>query len=162
MDYGLLFQKLHENNIRYVVCGGLAVNLHGIPRMTADIDIILDLKEDNLSRFEKCVSALHYKLHIPIAFSKLADELERRNLIESKNLTAVSFFNYDKNYLTLDVLINFPIPFEDLWNEKQERKDGNIILPVVSIDHLIKLKEYSNRAVDKQDVILLSRIKNGK
>ncbi|CAN5463223.1 hypothetical protein BH11BAC1_BH11BAC1_02030 [soil metagenome] len=52
MDFGLLFGKLNAFNVRYVVCGGLAVNLHGVPRMTADIDIILGLEEVNLLQFE--------------------------------------------------------------------------------------------------------------
>ena len=55
MNYKLLFEKLEEYKVRYVVCGGLAVNLHGIPRMTADVDIILDLTVENLSQFEKCL-----------------------------------------------------------------------------------------------------------
>src|SRR5436190_15523409 len=103
MNYTLLFGKLQEYDIRYVVCGGLAVNLHGIPRMTADVDIILDMTEENLSKFEKCASELHYEVSVPVKISELADEIKRKNLVKSKSLVALSFFNLDKNFLTLDI-----------------------------------------------------------
>jgi hypothetical protein len=161
MNYGLLFEKLHQYEVRYVVCGGLAVNLHGIPRMTADVDIILDMDESNLLKFEQCANELKYKVSVPIQLSQLADEAKRKALIKSKNLVALSFFNYDKNFITLDVLIDFPIPFEELWSQRMIRIEGMQELNVVSIEHLIKLKEYSNRIQDKQDIYYLSKIKNG-
>ena len=38
-----LFKALNEGNIRYLVAGGLAVVAHGCLRLTADIDLILDM-----------------------------------------------------------------------------------------------------------------------
>jgi hypothetical protein len=161
MNFGLLFGTLNEHRVRYVVCGGLAVNLHGVPRMTADIDIILDMVSDNLFRFEKCAASLNYQLSVPVKISDLTDELERRKLMESKNLVALSYFNFNKNLLALDVLISFPIAFEKLWQNRIVKKEGSIEVNVVSIEHLIALKEFSNRAQDKQDIFYLSKIKNG-
>ncbi len=161
MNFGLLFEKLNTHQVRYVICGGLAVNLHGVPRMTADIDIILDLVEDNLLQFEKCVEALNYKVGVPVKITELSNELAKKNLITSKNLIALSYFNFDRNMLALDVLIDFPVPFDELWKNKITRAEGNISLNVVSLAHLIALKEFSNRAQDKQDVYYLSKIKNG-
>ncbi len=161
MNYKLLFEKLEEYKVRYVVCGGLAVNLHGIPRMTADVDIILDLTVENLSQFEKCVDELQYKNGVPIKISDLADELKRKKLVTTKNLIALSFFNYDTAFLALDVVIEFPILFSELWDKRVERMEGNLKLNVVSIDHLIKLKEFANRIQDRQDIYFLSKIRNG-
>jgi len=45
MEYLKLFEQLQQHDIRYMLCGGLAVNVYGIPRMTADIDIVLDFEE---------------------------------------------------------------------------------------------------------------------
>ena len=161
MNYGLFFGELQKFEVRYVVCGGLAVNLHGIPRMTADVDIIIDLTVDNLKRFEDCTTEINYQLGIPVKIVDLSDEIKRKNLIESKNLITLSFFNYDKNFLALDVVIHFPIPFDELWNQRIIRKEGNINVNVVSIEHLINLKEFSNRIQDRQDIYFLSKIKNG-
>jgi hypothetical protein len=43
--YKKLFLNLFEHNIRYLVAGGFAVNLHQVQRATVDIDLILDLKK---------------------------------------------------------------------------------------------------------------------
>lgn len=161
MNYSLLFETLQQFNVRYVVCGGLAVNLHGIPRMTADVDIILDLTEDNLQRFEQCTKKINYRVNVPVKISELADEEKRRHLLESESLIAVTYFNYDKQFLVLDVVLSFPIPFSKLWDERVMRKDGDIIVNIVSIDHLIKLKELANRVQDRQDIYFLLKIKNG-
>lgn len=47
LDYLAIFKKLNEKGIRYIVTGGIAVNLYGIPRMTYDVDLILDLEDKN-------------------------------------------------------------------------------------------------------------------
>jgi hypothetical protein len=39
-----VFRLLNEHEIRYVIVGGIAVILHGNPRLTADLDIIIDLE----------------------------------------------------------------------------------------------------------------------
>ncbi len=162
MNFGLLFETLNKYDVRYVICGGLAVNLHGVPRMTADIDIILDMNQENLLHFEKCAASLNYLVSVSVKISDLSDELTKRRLIESKHLIALSYFNYDKNLLALDVVIDFPVPFTELWNNRTVKKEGAIEVNVVSIEHLIALKEFSNRAQDIQDVYYLSKIKNGK
>ena len=39
LDYKKIFKGLNSAGIDYLVVGGLAVNFHGIPRMTYDMDI---------------------------------------------------------------------------------------------------------------------------
>ena len=48
MFYLDLFRTLQEAGVRYVVVGGLALNLHGIERSTMDIDLAIALDDDNL------------------------------------------------------------------------------------------------------------------
>ena len=42
---------LNENEIEYVVVGGVAVMYHGVPRTTVDIDLILQIKDDEIPAF---------------------------------------------------------------------------------------------------------------
>jgi hypothetical protein len=51
LDYLAIFKRLNEKKIKYIVVGGIAVNLYGIPRMTYDLDLLLDLEDENLRRF---------------------------------------------------------------------------------------------------------------
>ncbi len=44
---------LDRESINYVIVGGLAVIFHGLPRTTMDIDIILQIGEEQMSKFVK-------------------------------------------------------------------------------------------------------------
>ena len=48
LDYKSIFKELNRLKINYLVVGGLAVNFHGVPRMTYDIDLMILLKSDNI------------------------------------------------------------------------------------------------------------------
>jgi predicted nucleotidyltransferase len=45
-----VIRALNDAGVRYLIAGGLAVIAHGYTRSTQDMDLILDLGEDNLSR----------------------------------------------------------------------------------------------------------------
>lgn len=48
MFYFEILEGLYNNKIKYLIVGGLAVNLYGIPRVTQDIDIILSMDKENI------------------------------------------------------------------------------------------------------------------
>ena len=48
--YESIIAALESANVRYVIAGGFAVNLHGFLRFTKDLDLILDLAPDNATR----------------------------------------------------------------------------------------------------------------
>jgi hypothetical protein len=49
VDFLSLFRALERAQARYVLVGGLAVVLHGVDRISADIDLALDLSADHVS-----------------------------------------------------------------------------------------------------------------
>ena len=161
MDYLGIFEQLHKHQVKYLLCGGLAVNIYGIPRMTADIDIILDFDKENLKQFEICIVNEFYQSQLPISLSLLSTQHERIKLIKEKNLIALSYFNTRGNVMSMDVLIDVPLNFADMWERKTTRTLDEITIHIVSVNDLIKLKEYSNRKQDLDDIYLLSQLKNG-
>jgi len=42
---------LDENNIPYMISGSIAMNIYTIPRMTRDIDIVVELSLDRVDEF---------------------------------------------------------------------------------------------------------------
>lgn len=46
--YVSLLRALADAGVAFAVAGGFAVVLHGVPRMTFDLDIVVDLAADNL------------------------------------------------------------------------------------------------------------------
>ena len=160
MEYLDLFKNIGEANVRYLICGGLAVNIYGIPRMTADIDLLLDFEQENILSFEKIMSLFNYKPILPIQLNSLTNAAKRNELKKEKNLIAFSYFNSVENMMSVDVLIDSPLSFEEMWNAREERKVDNVAVNITSVEHLIEMKKYSNRTQDKQDVVFLTRFKN--
>jgi hypothetical protein len=162
MEIKKIFDILNRYQVRYLVCGGLAVNIYGIPRMTADIDLLLDFDETNILNFENATKHLLFQSVIPLSINSFVKKEERLKIIKEKNLIAYSYFNSLAGYMNLDVLLDTPIEFNELWKNKTERKLGETIIYLVSVENLIDLKKYANRIQDKNDILLLSKlIKNG-
>jgi len=47
-----------------------------------------------------------------------------------------------------------------MWAEKEERQIDSTKIYIVSVNHLIGMKKYSNRKQDIDDVLLLSKLLN--
>lgn len=162
MEIKRIFNILNQYHVKYLVCGGLAVNIYGIPRMTADIDLLLDFSEENVANFETAVKHLLFQSVIPISISKFISKEDRLKAIKDKNLIAYSYFNSAAGFMNLDVLLDIPIEFNVLWKNKTDRLLGETSLHLVCVEDLIKLKKYANRIQDQNDVLLLSKLlKNG-
>jgi len=160
MELQDLFRALQLRNIRYLLCGGLAVNIYGIPRSTADVDIVLDFETENVTAFLNTIKILSFTSTLPLSFEVLIDLEERQKLIQQRNLIAYSFFNSERNVFSLDVLVKVPISFEEMWERRETRKFGNAKIQMVSMEDLILMKQATDRTQDKEDVILLIGLTN--
>jgi len=49
-DLKEVFEALAAEGVRYLVVGGLAVNVHGLRRLTQDLDIVIQLVPQNVER----------------------------------------------------------------------------------------------------------------
>ena len=61
MFYLDLFRCLYQRDVGYLLAGGLAMNLHGVPWMTMDIDLVIALGERNIDAFIECA---HNRKHL--------------------------------------------------------------------------------------------------
>lgn len=152
-----LADALLRGNVRYLLCGGLAVNIYGVQRSTGDIDILLDFEEGNIRRFLSAIKQLHYTNTLPLHFEELIDEPTRKQHIKERNLIAYSFYSTVRGRMTLAVLVDVPLEFEGLWERRDQRSYEGTPVHLVSREDLIALKTYAGREQDKQDVILLSK-----
>jgi hypothetical protein len=66
LDYIGIFNEFNKKKIEYIVCGGVALNLLGIPRMTYDIDLLLKMTEENIYKYCKLVKKWGFKPKIPV------------------------------------------------------------------------------------------------
>ena len=160
MFYEQVFRKLNKKRVRYLVVGGIAVNLHGFPRVTGDLDIMLDLNDGkSVNGFVEVVKVLGFKPKIPVKVDDFAIPSKRKSWIEEKNMKVFSVYNPSQEIEHIDVLIENLIDFDKAYKTREIVNAGNLKVPVVSIDDLIKLKKISGRKRDEIDIAALKEIK---
>lgn len=153
-----LLHELEARRLQYVLVGGLAVNLHGVPRLTADLDLALALDAANAERFVGLMADLGYRPRVPADPMDLPDPLARREWVEGKGMLVFTFWHPQSPFADVDVLLSLVIPFEELWAERTSKQLGETTVSVASIQHLKALKEAAGRKQDLADIEALDRV----
>ncbi|NOZ06398.1 MAG: hypothetical protein GXP41_08630 [Chloroflexi bacterium] len=135
-----VFASFHKHDVRYVVIGGIAAVLHGVPRATFDLDILIQATPDNAQRL---LDAL------------LEARLGTASLISADELLAHEITIF-KDRVRVDVQTATPgLLFEDAWRNREKMKYQGQTFYVVSRNDLIASKRAAGREVDLEDVRLL-------
>lgn len=153
-----IFKALNQANVRYVVVGGIATVLHGYARFTADIDLVIDLDHDEA---EKCINAL-LKIgllpRLPVDPHQFTDAATRKIWGEEKNMKVFPLWNPDDPLVSVDLFVNNPIDFKELWQRAVIVNLGEQSIRIASITDLISLKKLANRPRDQEDIEQLQAI----
>jgi len=156
--YEEVFKALNKAKVNYVVCGGAAVVLFGFSRLTIDLDLIVSLEKENLNKLYDVLKQLDYISRAPIKKEEFIQKEKIEKLAKEKNMKVVSFYNLKDNFKVIDVGVNLPNTSEIL-KRKKIVKSGNLNIPIIFIDDLIKMKEDLARPKDIIDAENLKKIR---
>ena len=106
--YLSLFKVLNDASVQYVVVGGLATVLHGYARLTADIDLVINLEQHEAEKAIRAILAAGLKPRLPVDPMQFTDKLTREGWINDKNMLVFSFYQPDNPLIILDVLLIRP------------------------------------------------------
>lgn len=159
MFYEEVFRELNKNKVKYVVAGGIAVNLHGVPRTTEDLDLLIYLSEENVGKFAKAMKPLGYLPKVPVKIEDFGIRKNRESWIKDKGMVVFSLWNKNIPYRVVDIFVENPIDFKELYRDRINISVGEFAIPIVSIEHLIRLKKMAGRKQDMSDIISLKRVK---
>lgn len=157
-----ILRLLYLNKIRYLLCGGVAVNLYGVPRTTVDLDLIIELSYENLKNFILTMKSAGLTLKQPIEEEKLLNPAFRESLIKEKEVKVLTYINLNNPLEIVDFFIDPPIDFENAFEKKVTLKIEDYEIYLVDIETLIKMKEKSNRMFDLSDAENLRKIQKFK
>jgi len=161
MFYEKVLRELNAKGVRYVVAGGIAVNLHGVPRATYDLDILLHLERSNVAKLAGAMKRLGYRPRAPVSLAEVTlKNLER--WAREKHLKAFSFKNPKTPYEEVDVILDSPLDFERVCERAVRLTAEGVVIPLISLDDLIALKKHSKRLQDLADVEALRKVKRGR
>ena len=158
LDFLSIFKELNRLKIDYLIVGGLAVNFHGVPRMTYDIDFMILLEEKNVGKLVSKFAAWGYRPKVPINPMELADDAKRDYWIKEKQMKAVNFYSDVSPIGEIDIVFDSPISYGELKSRAVMIEIKGEKIPTVSIHDLIKLKQKSGRKQDIADIEYLKMI----
>lgn len=85
----LVCQRLHELNMDYMLTGSLAANLYAVPRMTRDIDIVLEMNHFDINKF-----CSKFQDDFYLVKTSIIDAIDREsmfNIIYNRSVMKVDF-----------------------------------------------------------------------
>jgi uncharacterized nucleotidyltransferase DUF6036 len=129
---------------RWYVFGAQAVNVHGRPRMTADVDVTIEIERGELSAFVRKLERAGFKLRVedPAKFLQA---------------TSVLPFVHEGTGMPLDI-VRARSALESAFLDRAERRDlGGVVVPVISPSDLVVTKILAGRAKDLDDATSVLR-----
>jgi hypothetical protein len=146
-ELAAIVDALNAAQLPYALCGGLAMAVHGAPRATVDIDLLV--REEQLSGIHETVEPLGFVIHArPMTFSSGNVRIDRVSKIDPR----------DGETLMLDLLLVTPA-VEDVWALRETRAWRGATLQVVSREGLIRLKQFRSSTQDRADIERLEDFK---
>ncbi|MCA9581461.1 MAG: nucleotidyltransferase family protein [Myxococcales bacterium] len=160
MDGELLriFAALEESGARYLVVGGVGVVLHGHPRMTADLDLVVQLEPTNARVALQVLEGLGYRPRAPVPAVDFADPEKRRQWVEEKGLVVFSLWNPSMPMTEIDLFVEEPFPFDEAYSRALVAALGAVEVRVASPEDLVDLKRRAGRPKDLEDIRALEQI----
>ena len=138
---------LDHAGVDYGLCGGLAVVVHGYPRLTKDIDILI--QPESLESAKEHLAKIEYDLE--------AGLFRFNHGTSNENLMYRVSRAVGTELTTLDLMLVAPA-FEKVWANREVIQLGKQRLKVVSKEGLITMKQLSGRPQDLADIDALNRI----
>lgn len=135
---------LNVHEVKYLIIGGYAVNFHGYPRYTKDIDFWLWMNKNNIQNLLEALK----KFGFGSLGLKPEDFLSPENIIQ---------LGYEPN--RIDILMDLEgVDFEKCYRRKTEIELDGIKTNFLSLQDLIKVKKTTGRLQDLADAEQLEKI----
>ncbi|MEZ4735988.1 MAG: nucleotidyltransferase [Caldilineaceae bacterium] len=133
-----LFAALEQHNVRYLVIGGFAATIFGVPRFTYDVDIFVENTPANINA-------------LLTALVELGSDMA--SIVKGMNPTFVTMMEFDDLSVKTDVLVNVPgLIWEEAWANRVPQSYQGQAFYTVSRADLIKAKRAAGRWQDLEDV----------
>jgi hypothetical protein len=135
-----VYSSLHKHQVKYVTIGGIAAILHGVPRATFDLDILIESTPENA---QSLLDAL------------LDAGFGTASLVTAEQLLAHEITIF-RDRVQIDIQTSTKgIAFEEVWERREVMQYEQQEFYVLSRDDLIASKRAAGRPKDLEDVRLL-------
>lgn len=157
-----LLKHLIDRKVMFIVCGGLAAVLHGVERLTIDLDLALSMSRNNLENFLSVMKKENMIPRAPIPAESILDKEIVQAIVEQKGALVFTFIDPENPFKQVDFFLTEDKSYETLIDETVEIKlEKGYYLHILTIDKLIEMKNAIDSPRDKDllDIVELKRIK---
>ncbi|MEN9610219.1 MAG: hypothetical protein RLZZ628_1033 [Bacteroidota bacterium] len=147
-DFKEFIELLNKYEVHYLVIGGYAVNFHGYPRYTKDIDFWIWLKDSNIQNLLRALS--------DFGFGSLG--LTENDFKLASNIIQLGYEPY-----RIDLLMEVEAAdFETCYARKMQKVIDNVAVDFLELNDLITIKKNAGRLQDLADAEQLEKISRKK
>ena len=136
--------------------------LHGHARLTADVDLVVDLDEEQARKAIDALVKLGFQPRVPVDPTDFANRSVREAWIRDRGMQVFSMFDPSNPMRVVDLFVDHPVPFEELWSRSAKFELQDTTVRVASIPDLIHLKRLAGRLQDQADIEQLEVILQAK
>lgn len=136
-----LFSALNKGEVKYLLIGGMASILYGVPRTTLDFDIAIDPIKENV-------------IKTIVIMKELGMSCDTEHVEDILAQGGISF----SNDLDIDVITGLPDKeeFEELWIRSKKVSYEGVKIKVISKEDQIRILRKIGRKQDLEDADILS------
>lgn len=155
-----IISTLARDEIDFIICGGVALVLHGIERMTMDLDLSLNMSDRNLKKFLDAMKRLDLVPRAPVPADSLLDPEKRRLMVADKNARVFTFIDINNPYRQVDVFITDALSYDALKNQTEMIRLGDHQVQLINKRGLLEMKRAITPPRDKDvyDIHMLTKI----
>jgi hypothetical protein len=144
-NFNAIIKALNQFEVDYILIGGYAVILHGLPRTTQDMDLIIKMSGENVKNLQTALRSVYND-----------SEINEINFEELKKYAVIRYGTPDNFNIDIMAGIGEIANYDNIEFEIKEVDDLKIKLATAGA--LFKLKKNSMRPQDQSDAVFLSEI----
>jgi len=151
---------LADHEVDFIICGGVALVIHGIERMTMDLDLSVNMNESNLKKFLSAMDELGLVPRAPVPADSILDPQKRKMMVDEKNAMVFTFIDNKSPYRQVDIFITDKLSFEKLNKSVDMVRIKDYNAKLVSRETLLEMKKAVNppREKDLFDIHFLEKM----
>lgn len=147
-DFREFIELLNDHKVKYLIIGGYAVNFHGYPRYTKDIDFWLWMTKPNIKKLIKAIKKFGFR----------GLNLEIEDFMTPENIIQLGYEPY-----RIDLLVDVEgVDFEECYERRTEAELDGTEVKFLSLQDLITAKKKAGRLQDLADAEQLEKLEKKK
>lgn len=132
-----------------VVGGGVAAVLHGVERVTLDIDLALDMDPVNVEKFLQVMRNLGLQPRVPVPARDLMSREAVQRMVAEKGALVFSFVDFNRPLRHVDIFLQGNLSFEELSRGVRKIVVEDRAIKIMGIGKLLETKRAITPLRDK-------------